>query len=65
MKSSTRRTIHDCFISVIGHAPTPSEIADIYKKFPSEIINIANQWGWYDAEVQDKIYLWIKENIKE
>lgn len=54
-------TIHDCFVSVVGVQPNEEEIETIYMELPMRIKHLGEQWGWYDTEVRDGVYVWLKE----
>lgn len=56
--------IHDCFFEVMDKAPTDKKISYISENLPKEVILLAEEWGWYDTEVGDKTYIWIKENVE-
>lgn len=58
-------TIHDCFVSVIGVQPSEEEIETICKSLPSRIKHLGEEWGWYDTEVRDGVYVWIEEKYKQ
>lgn len=54
--------IHDCYYDYYRQKPNPSSIAQIHKLLPNDIHLLANQWGWNDTEVGDKIYRWLRDN---
>ncbi|KKB71982.1 MULTISPECIES: hypothetical protein [Bacillus] len=53
--------IHDCFVSVYGRVPNKMELKIIAKTLPAEIKFLAEQWGWNDTEVGDKVFCWIEQ----
>lgn len=55
-------SIHDCFVSVTGGVPSEDQIQSIFNQLPSNIKHLADQWGWNDTEVGDKVFVWIREN---
>ncbi|PGO60610.1 hypothetical protein CN981_08660 [Priestia megaterium] len=63
MCEDLRNTIHDCYYDVIGVVPTEEQIMGIYNQLPDYVIDLAEQWGGYDTEVRDSIFVFIK-NLK-
>jgi hypothetical protein len=59
--NNMKDTINDCFVDVYNRRPFAIEIEHIQKHMPKEIKILAEQWGWNDTEVRDKIYRFIKE----
>lgn len=55
-------SIHDCYVSVVGKVPTEEQIQSIFNQLPNDIKHLADQWGWNDTEVGDKVYVWIRDN---
>lgn len=60
-----RDIIHDCFVDVLGTAPSEQQIDEVKNHLPSEITLLAGQLGENDAEVRDQIYVWVNENIND
>lgn len=56
--------IHDCYYDCIGEPPTDEQVKEIAPKIEEELKHEAEQWGWDDTEVNDRIWNWINENIK-
>lgn len=56
-------TINDCYVDVLGKAPTDKEISYISDNLPRDIILLAERWGWNDTEVGDKTYRWIEQHV--
>jgi len=54
--------IHDRYYDHYGKIPSESIILQIHKLLPKDIYLLAEQWGWNDTEVGDKIYRWLKKN---
>ncbi|ARC67860.1 hypothetical protein ABEV78_12315 [Bacillus licheniformis] len=53
--------IYDCFVSVYGRVPNKIELKFIAKALPAEINFLADQWGWNDTEVGEKVFYWIEQ----
>jgi len=56
--------INDCYVDIHNRKPTEVEIKAIEEAMPFAINILAFQWGWYDTEVRDRIYRFIKEEFK-
>lgn len=56
-----RDQIHDCYIDVYNETPSHQTIANLIAALPSDIKMLAEQWGWNDTEVANKVYVWLKE----
>ncbi|GIN25500.1 hypothetical protein J31TS2_20800 [Bacillus licheniformis] len=54
--------IHDTYYDYYGKIPSESIILQIHKLLPKDIHLLAEQWGWNDTEVGNKIYRWLKKN---
>lgn len=52
-------TVNDCLVE-LRREITPEIIAKIVQKLPSDITHLAEEWGWNDTEVRDKVYIFIK-----
>ncbi len=46
--------IHDALVDFEGKGYTVEEVTVL---LPPDIEHLADQWGWYDSEVRDKLYL--------
>lgn len=57
--------INDCFVDIVGRTTTMKERHFINEHLPRGIKILAEQWGWNDTEVGDKVYLWIKDNVEQ
>lgn len=55
-----RNQLHDCFIDITGAKPSEDQILVIAEEVPTDIKGLAFQWGWFDTEVREKIYLWLE-----
>lgn len=55
-------TVHDCLYSAFDKVPTDAVIEKVIEIMPSEISNIAEQWGPNDTEFRDFLYTWIMGN---
>jgi hypothetical protein len=53
-------SIHDCFYDAIGKSLPDSDLATIAIIIPDEILNIGNEWGYYDTVFREKLFLWAK-----
>lgn len=62
MSEDRSNQIHDCFVDVFDRVPTRKELYFINVELPRDIKFLAEQWGWNDTEVRDKIFTWIKKN---
>lgn len=53
--------VNDCLVELGREAEiTPDIIDEIVMMLPDEITHLANQWGWNDTEVREKIYALIE-----
>jgi hypothetical protein len=62
--SEMNNTIHDCLVDVIGGTPDEELMIRVIKLLPAEILLLAQQWGPYDTEFRDKVFVWIRDNKK-
>ncbi|HBT3679561.1 TPA: hypothetical protein MYN16_004145 [Klebsiella pneumoniae] len=53
--------VNDCLVE-LGREITPEIIAKIVQMLPSDITHLAEEWGWNDTEVGDKVYTFIKSH---
>lgn len=53
--------VNDCYVDVYGVRPTLDVITRVYSLLSQEVKDLAIQWGWYDTEVREKVYKWMKE----
>ncbi|WP_339181891.1 hypothetical protein NST56_10615 [Bacillus sp. FSL R5-0560] len=53
--------IHDCYYDFYGKKPDPTSVVQIHKHLPRDIHLLAEEWGWNDTEVGEKIYKWLRE----
>lgn len=53
--------VNDCLVE-LGREITPEIIAKIVQTLPSDITHLADEWGWSDTEVRDKVYTFIKSH---
>ena len=56
--------IHDCYYDCMDEKPTDEQVKEISVEIKKELEYEAEQWGWDDTEVADRIWNWINENIK-
>jgi hypothetical protein len=52
--------IHDRYYDYYGRIPSELVVAQVYKQLPKDIHELANQWGWNDTEVREKIGIWFR-----
>lgn len=57
--------IHDCFVDVLGTAPSEQQINEVMKNLPAEINLLIEKHGENDPKVRDNIYVWVNENIND
>ncbi|MBA9029091.1 MULTISPECIES: hypothetical protein [Bacillaceae] len=60
-----RDVIHDCFVDVLGTAPSEQQIDEVLKNLPSEINLLIEKDGEDNQKVRDNIYVWVNENIND
>lgn len=60
-----REIIQDCFIDALGMEPTNEQIDKVIEQLPSDITALVEEKGANDAEVKEKIYVWVNENIND
>lgn len=60
-----REIIQDCFIDALGTEPTNEQVDQVIAQLPSDIVALVEQNGANDAEVKEKIYVWVNENIND
>ena len=60
-----REIIQDCFIDALGMEPTNEQVNRVIEQLPSDIVALVEQNGADDAEVREKIYVWVNENIND
>ncbi|ENZ7534627.1 TPA: hypothetical protein ACMEW7_004168 [Klebsiella pneumoniae] len=53
--------VNDCLVE-LDREITPEIIAKIVQMLPSDITHLAEEWGWNDTEVGDKVYTFIKSH---
>lgn len=53
--------VNDCLVE-LGREITSEIIAKIVQVLPSDITHLADEWGWNDTEVRDKVYTFIKSH---
>ncbi|MFX1925775.1 hypothetical protein [Klebsiella pneumoniae] len=53
--------VNDCLVE-LDREITPEIIAKIVQMLPSDITHLAEEWGWNDTEVVDKVYTFIKSH---
>lgn len=56
--------IHDSLVDILGRKPKENEIKYMSTRIPDAISYKAEQWGWYDTEVRDELYRYIKVSIR-
>lgn len=57
--------IQDCFIDALGMEPTNEQVDKVIEQLPSDIAALVKEKGAEDAEVREKIYVWVNENIND
>lgn len=62
MKQETKDVINDCYVEFFDVKPNDKQIELIFNHLPNDVVHLANQWGWYDTEVRDKVWCWIRSN---
>ncbi|MFT4448707.1 hypothetical protein ACMXZI_15520 [Bacillus subtilis] len=55
--------IFDCYYDYYGKKLAPSSVVKIHKHLPKDIHLLAEEWGWNDTEVREKIYKWLREEM--
>ena len=60
-----REIIQDCFIDALGMEPTNEQIDKVIEQLPTDIAALVEEKGAEDAEVREKIYVWVNENIND
>lgn len=60
-KKEAAIVVHDMYQVATGNAPNELLINRMLANLPKRIVSLGELWGWYDTEVREKIYLWIKE----
>ncbi|CAI8945452.1 transposase [Brevibacillus sp. IT-7CA2] len=60
-----RVQVHDCFLDITGTKPNEEQITIIVEEVPTDIKGLALQWGWFDTEVREKIYLWLESKYSK
>ncbi|MDP9675238.1 hypothetical protein J2W97_001221 [Paenibacillus jamilae] len=63
-KEEMHNQIHDNYYDVYGTVPNDEQIAKIVDSIPDKIKALAMNWGWYDTEVRESVYVWMKQNKK-
>lgn len=53
--------VNDCLVE-LDREITPEIIAKIVQMLPSDITHLAEECGWNDTEVGDKVYTFIKSH---
>lgn len=53
--------VNDCLVD-LGREISPDIITRIVQTLPSEIAHLADEWGWNDTEVREKIYTHIESH---
>ena len=53
--------VNDCLVE-LDREITPEIIAKIVQMLPSVITHLAEEWGWNDTAVGDKVYTFIKSH---
>jgi hypothetical protein len=56
--------IATCYYDVMDKKPTLEEVTEIAPQIKEELEYEAQQWGWDDTEIGDRIWNWINENVK-
>lgn len=57
-------SIHDTYIDYTGISLNEKQIREVTERLPKEIVLKAEMWGGDDTEVQDKIFLWVRDDLK-
>ncbi|MBY3621151.1 hypothetical protein MHB77_31710 [Paenibacillus sp. FSL K6-3166] len=60
-----RNQLHDCFLDIRGVKPSEEQIIIVAEEIPSFIKGLAQQWGWFDTEVREKLYLWLESKYSK
>ncbi|RFU61252.1 hypothetical protein [Peribacillus glennii] len=60
-----REFIHDCFIDALGMPPSDEQIDTVINNMPAELVSLVEKLGENNAEVREKIYVWVNENIND
>lgn len=56
--------IYNCYYDCMDKKPTQEQIEKIADEIKKELEYDAQQWGWDDTEIGDRIWNWINDNIK-
>jgi hypothetical protein len=57
--------ITECYHSIHGLEPSAPIVLELAKKLPQGIHDLANQWGWRDTVLGDKLYTFIRAETLE
>jgi hypothetical protein len=57
--------IHDCYYDCIGEEPTDEQVTKIAVEIKEELYHEAQQWGWDDTEIADRIWNYINDYVKQ
>ncbi|AZV41946.1 MULTISPECIES: hypothetical protein [Peribacillus] len=60
-----KEIIQECFIDALGMPPTDEQVDKVIEQLPAEIVALSEQHGANDADVREKIYVWVNENIND
>ncbi len=53
--------VNDCLVE-LGREISPEIIVAIVQSLPSDINHLAEEWGWNDFEIGDKVYTFSKSH---
>jgi hypothetical protein len=56
-------TIRMCYDEIFDKKPSLNDMETIISKIPQDLKEHADQWGWDDTEVRDRVYEWIEDNF--
>lgn len=57
--------INSCYIDILEERPTLTLLNEIAVELPEEIKYLAAQWDWWDTEVRDAVYHWIRDSVNK
>lgn len=60
-KEEAGNVVHDAYYDITGKVPSDVTVNRIIAELPERIVSLGEFWGWYDTEVREKIYRWIRE----
>jgi aldehyde:ferredoxin oxidoreductase len=64
MEQDRYNQIHDRLHDAVGGKANIRDIYFVSEQLPRDIKLLAEQFGWDDTEVSEKVYTWITENIE-